>query len=205
MDRTHTSRDDASADALTEVLVAGVEHDRGAPPSSDLRAVESARSVVVALANALPPASPALTLRARLLRSATRSTPYGVFADRIARLFDWDVADAVALLGRLHDDGAWGPAPLDGALVIPVVPGPKYARALASLGKFRPGVQFPMHEHLGEETMVVLSGALESSHGRTLFRGDELVMSRGTRHAFAIIGNDDCIAASVAMGGIELL
>ncbi len=143
--------------------------------------------------------------RDRLLSSFGRKGRFGIFADRIARIFDWPLAQAVAELAKLEGTPAWGPSPLPGAETIPLVAGARYAGAMALFARFQPGLGFPEHLHPAGEITFVLEGAFRDASGVLVGRGDELVLGNGSRHAFQVTLQAPCIAAVIAHGGIEIV
>jgi len=147
--------------------------------------------------------APSRALRDRLSQSLSRQGRYGVFADRIARLFDLPLAKAEELVRRIEDPAAWKPGWVPGMLSINVRPGPAYPQAMGGFGKLTPGWTFPHHDHVGEETTVVLEGGFRDTHdGAETWRGDELWKPPGTDHEFIVLPGVECIAAVIAVGGV---
>lgn len=151
--------------------------------------------------------APSPSLRERIVASRGRSGKYGVFADRIARLFDLPVARAEELIQRIERADAWTPFLVDGVRMIPVVAGPKCDGAIATLVRIEPGARFPEHAHRGDETMLVLDGGFrETGDGegdaatREVWRGDEIFRADGTEHALVGLPGIPCIAAVVVFG-----
>lgn len=171
----------------------------------------------LALAAPLPPGDPLATqaesraLRSRLLSSLRRPGRYGVFTDRIARLFDISHDAAFSLLSQVENDrgergeaGPWRPWLAEGVSAIPVEAGPKFPNALAAIGRLRPGGRFPHHEHVGDEVTVVLEGGFrDEADGAEVWRGEELFKAAGTAHGFVVLEGVDCIAAVLAVGGVS--
>jgi putative transcriptional regulator len=165
--------------------------------------IAGAKDAVAAIGLAsVSPAAPPATLKDRLLASRARSGKYGVFADRLARLFDLSLADAEALTQRLEHPDAWSPFLIEGLEMIPVMPGPKLEGAIATLVRIQPGTKFPDHTHRGEETMLVLDGGFKESadDGEEVWRADELVRHDGSEHSFVALPGVPCIAAALITG-----
>jgi quercetin dioxygenase-like cupin family protein len=156
---------------------------------------------------AASPAAPPGTLRERLLASRGRPGRYGIFADRLARLFDLPLADAEALTKRLEQPDAWAPFLIEGIEMIPVTAGPKLSGAIATLVRLQPGTKFPEHAHHGDETMLVLDGGFKEStdDGEEVWRADELVRHDGSSHAFVALPGVPCIAAALITGHADFL
>lgn len=172
----------------------------GASPG-DLAA---ARAVLPALAlDAGEPGSPA-SLRARLRASLGRRGRYGIFADRLARMFQIGTADAEGLALLLEDPAAW--KPFAGWEVIAVEPGVGLKGALSTIVRFQPGTTFPLHEHLGDELNFLLEGGFRevASGGAEVWRGEELFKPAGSAHEFTTLAGSVCIAAVLASRGIDI-
>jgi quercetin dioxygenase-like cupin family protein len=164
--------------------------------------IAAARDALAAL-GATEVEADAPALRGRLLASVGRVGRYGRFADRLARLFDLPVEKVVKLIAKLDDPKAWQPW-LDGVQMIPVVPGPAYEGAAAGFGRLRPGARFPLHDHNGDETTVVLDGGFRNlDDGTEVWRGEELWRPAGTEHEFLVLEGRDCIAAVCAQKGVK--
>ena len=134
-----------------------------------------------------------------VFRRRALAKPY----DRIARLFDLPLAKAEELVRRIEDPAAWKPGWVPGMLSINVRPGPAYPQAMGGFGKLTPGWTFPHHDHVGEETTVVLEGGFRDTHdGAETWRGDELWKPPGTDHEFIVLPGVECIAAVIAVGGV---
>jgi putative transcriptional regulator len=153
---------------------------------------------------AVAPAAPSAPLRARVFSSLQAGGRYGVFADRVARLFDLTIDAARQHLQRLEESDPWMPGPAAGIEMRGVRPGPGCAGALATFLRLTPGVVFPRHAHVGEEVSVVLEGGLRDSTGRELSRGGELYKPAGSEHDLVALDGLPCITATIAFGGIEV-
>lgn len=191
--------DAATASGLTrrdETLVAA-----GVPEGELARAKDALAALALAASeDAREPKPPAL--RERLLASVRREGRYGVFADRLARMFDVSVDEAAALCARLEAGSEWMPFLLPGVEMMPVSTGPKHAGAVATLVRLQPGATFPDHAHHGEETMFVLDGGFREAgdEGAEIWRGEELVKADGTDHTFVALPGSPCIAAAIVTG-----
>jgi hypothetical protein len=150
------------------------------------------------------PADPAL--RARLLRSARAGAPengrYGIFADRLARLFSVPIERVQKLLRKIEDPSVFAPFMVPGIAMLPLRPGPDLEPAIAAIGILMPGTTFPHHDHVGDEVTFVLDGGFRDMGGREIWRGDELYKPAGSDHEFLVIGDRPCVAAVLARGGV---
>lgn len=160
--------------------------------------------ILLALASSVAPAGRSPELRTRLLSSVQRTGRFGIFVDRIQRLFDLPEHEAARYLRALEDPSSWAPSFLAGAAILPIAAGPRSTGAIATFARFTPGLTFPAHTHLGDEITFVLEGALRDSTGRVVVRGDELFKPEGSLHGFVVTDDGECIAAALAQGGIDL-
>ena len=177
--------------------------DAGAAPGEIAATRDALAALAVAGSSPRPPPS---ALRDRLVASRSRSGKYGIFADRIARLFDLTMPDAEALMTRLEEPSAWMPFLVDGLELIGVETGPKCAGAIATVVKLEPGTRFPEHAHNGEETMVVLDGGFHEPlpGGEEVWRGEEIFRDDGTEHHLVALPGVPCIAAVVIFGHADM-
>jgi len=169
------------------------------------RDLAGARDALLALAAEGAPAAAPAPLRDRLLATLGRGGKYGLFADRLARLFDISTDAAAALAKSLEDDSAWKPFIVDGVQMIPVEAGPKCAGSIATMVRLQPGAKFPEHVHHGEETMFVLDGGFCEAGEKAradfeAWRGDEVVRDDGTGHGLVALPGVPCVAAVIIFG-----
>src|SRR6202035_3046297 len=101
-----------------------------------------------------PRQSPTAALRARVVASAARRRRYGRVADRVAPLLHNFPEAAERLLADLGDPSRFVPSGIPGVDVIPVE-APSFPGALSALARIQPGVHFPLHAHVGDETMLI--------------------------------------------------
>jgi putative transcriptional regulator len=168
----------------------------------DLAGTKNAIAAIGAIG--VSPKSPPSSLRDRILASKKRNTKFGIFADRIARLFDLPMAEAEELMVRIEKPEAWNPFIVEGVEMIPIVAGPKCAGAIATLVRVQPGATFPAHAHRGDETMLLLDGGFLEPEGSTFreeaWRGDEVFRADDTEHALVGLPGTPCIAAVLIFG-----
>jgi putative transcriptional regulator len=119
-------------------------------------------------------------------------------------LFDLPLDAARDFLARIERSEEWGPGPMDGVAILPVMTGARHADALATFTRFDPGVVFPLHAHIGGEVTLVVEGGFRDSSGAEIWRGDELYKPPGSEHDFVIVSEGVCIAAALAIRGIDL-
>lgn len=168
--------------------------------SQDVASTKDAIASLGLLAPKAEPPSP--SLRDRLLASRQRKGKFGIFADRIARMFDLPLAEAETLMQKIEQPDAWNPFLVEGVEMIPVMAGSKCEGAIATLVRIKPGSTFPHHTHRGEETMIVLDGGFREpgKDGEEVWRGDEILRGDGSDHELAALPGVPCIAAVLIFG-----
>lgn len=146
-------------------------------------------------------AEPSTSLRDRLLASRTRPGKFGLFVDRIARLFAISTESATTLLTSLENPDTWKPFLVEGTELIAVTTGEGLKDAIATFVKVQPGARFPDHIHRGIETMVVLDGGfVEPASKIEAWRGEETTREEDTEHALVGLPGVPCIAAVLIRG-----
>lgn len=68
----------------------------------------------------------------------------------------------------------------------------------------RPGARMPEHRHLGEETILVLQGALRDHRG-TYTSGQVCGSAAGSAHSEEALPGEDCFCYVVSYNGIEFV
>lgn len=155
----------------------------------------------LASAAASDAAEPSGSLRDRLLASRDRGGKYGIFVDRIARLFALPSKEAEQLLTKIESPDEWKPFLVEGTEIIPVKTGEGLRGAIATFVKVMPGARFPDHVHHGVETMLVMDGGfVEPASKIEAWRGEETTREDGTEHALIGLPGVPCIAAVLIIG-----
>jgi hypothetical protein len=171
------------------------------------RDVEDAAAVDLGLSyviNELPPALPPADFRERLLGAALPEHRLTRYAEPIAALLDIDRAAAEALIARIDDPSAWIDF-LPGISLLPAPAGPLTTGALRGFVRVRAGVEFPEHEHLGDEAVMIMQGYYSDSvTGEVFGPGDTPRMSVDTQHSFRVFADGpDLLGLVVAQGGLR--
>jgi quercetin dioxygenase-like cupin family protein len=144
--------------------------------------------------------------RARMLDELRPYDRFARFEAAVAELLQLPRADAAAALRRIDDPAAWLPqAP--GLSYLPVESGPNAGFFLAGFLRVEAGLEFPEHEHLGEEITLVLQGAFEESNSGVLFRpGEPSYMPAGSRHTFRVLADGPHLVGLVTVKlGVRLV
>lgn len=176
---------------------------------SDLRELEQEGPLGLGLAQlteALEPVAPPPALRDRLLADVPATGRFARFAEAAAKLLDLPLEHAKALLDRIQDPGLFS-AEMPGVCFYWCEGGPAVANAVRGFIRVEAGVQFPEHEHMGDETVLVLQGSyVDSATGRTIQVGETSVMEAGTSHEFYVPANGpDLLKLSVTAHGLRVL
>ena len=149
------------------------------------------------------PVVPDADIKAQLIASSGGGRFAGR-AERLAAVYDVSVDRAHEILGLIERKRSWE-LPSPGIGLVHFDGGPKCATADCGFIRLAPGCSFPHHKHRGEELSVILCGHLrETSTGRLLGPGDELVMNATSEHDITCEGEEDCIFAARAFEGIEI-
>jgi mannose-6-phosphate isomerase-like protein (cupin superfamily) len=151
----------------------------------------------------IAPLEPSPAVKSRLLASIGGG-PLERFSQRLGALFDVTVDKAREFLGLIERPSSWE-AQAPGIALVHFNGGPAYAAADCGFVRLTPGAIFPFHKHLGDETCVVLEGAVfDATNNRLIGVGDDYFQPAGTEHALINRGTVDCVFAARAMHGIEV-
>jgi quercetin dioxygenase-like cupin family protein len=152
----------------------------------------------------LQPIAPSAPLRARLMASAKPETRLLRFAAAVAGLLEVSVERASELLARVDDRSAFS-VELPGVSLLWVDGGPSLANAVRGFVRVEAGCEFPEHEHLGEETVLVLQGRyVDSGTGEVFGPGDLARMPAGSSHGFRVPkGGPDLLKLAVVQVGLR--
>jgi hypothetical protein len=152
----------------------------------------------------LPDVTPPTDFRERLLRAALPEHRLTRYASPIAALLEIDVSDAQSLLARIDDASAWIEI-LPGISLLPAPGGPGVKNALRGFVRVRAGVEFPQHDHLGDEAVMIMQGFYSDSEtGEVFGPGDTPRQTIDTRHSFRVFADGpDLLGLVVAQGGLR--
>ncbi|MFO0696444.1 MAG: cupin domain-containing protein [Polyangiales bacterium] len=159
---------------------------------------------LVALAEALPPSGPEASGRARLLGLAAPEGRLDRFAADVARLLDLAPEAASALLARASTPAPYEPGPFPGVSLFHVVGGPAVAGAITGFVRLVAGAEFPEHEHLGDEAVLILQGRLIDSGGAERGPGEVVPMPAGSRHGVVAKAGPDLVYLAVLREGLRI-
>lgn len=161
--------------------------------------------LVAALLEGLEPLAPSATLRERVMASARAPGRLARFADKLAAMIDVTIDKAKELLDRAADASLWERDLVPGLDALWVEGGPAVAGCVRGFARLAAGAAFPVHTHLGEETTLVLEGAMIESGGAVVRPGETLVMKAGDTHSYAAAGGGpDLVFFVVVREGIAI-
>jgi putative transcriptional regulator len=156
-------------------------------------------------ASALPSCEPDTTVRARILAEIEGAQRYAPFTARLASLFALDAERAAALLVRAADPACYQPLPLAGLALATAESGALLGEARAWFLRAAAGARYPLHEHRGEERVLVLEGCFRDDTGHEAHAGDLEISEAGTAHAFVVLDGAPCVSAIVTTGPIRIV
>ena len=152
----------------------------------------------------LASAPPSAQARARMLDAARPEDRLARYAEPIAALLGIDQPAALEAIARIDDPSAWFEF-LPGISLLPVRGGEKAKGSLRGFVRVRAGVEFPEHEHLGEEAVMIMQGYYaDGVTGAVFGPGDTPRQQVDTRHAFRVLADGpDLLGLVVAYGGLR--
>lgn len=198
--------EDAFLRDLLDASSSSVEGDE-AEFESELRAVAAGRGFTQ-LCEALDAVAvhDRAAARERLLASVPATGRFARFAEATAKILDLGIEQAKALLDRLQDESLFEQE-LPGVSFYWCEGGPAVANAVRGFVRVKAGTQFPDHEHIGDEIVLVLQGSfVDTTRGITFHAGETDVMKAGTSHEFAVpAGGPDLLKLSVTQVGLRAM
>lgn len=176
-----------------------------AQPLGDGGALESA-GLLALLADA---AEPSRALRERTVAALRTTHRFDDLEQTLAELVDLPLDRLRPLLVSIDSPtkdrgGAWEPGPAPGIHLLHFRGGPKVADAVTGFVRLPVDVQFPVHEHVGDEAVMVLQGAFRDSRGSIHRRGEVVRMPAGSHHSLIAIGPVPLCYAAVIHRGVKI-
>lgn len=159
---------------------------------------------LLALGDALEPVEPPPALRSRLLDGISSKGRFARFAETTARLLDIGLEQARAFLDRLDDASLFEQA-FPGAAFWWVDGGPRVADAVRGFVRVQAGTDFPHHEHIGDEIVLIIQGSYVDTTFNTVHgAGAEVLMPAGTSHEYKVPADGpDLLVLSVTQRGLR--
>ena len=150
------------------------------------------------------PVAPPPALRDAVLASIGGGLARGLTA-RVATFFDLSASRVDEILGQIARASAdpWVDYFVPGVRLLHFDGGLRHAGADCGLVFVGAGRRFPLHRHVGDEWVFVLSGAAEEEGtGERWEPGDILYRAENTAHAFRVLG-DEPFVFGVVIRGLE--
>lgn len=144
-------------------------------------------------------------LRERLMSALPHSSRFERFADAVAELLDIERPRALRLLDQLDNRDLYNEL-MPGIELFWVRGGPRVADAVRGFVRVAAGLNFPEHEHFGEEHVLVLQGSfIDPSRDLTFRPGDIDNMPAGTSHLHIVPADGtDLLMLSVVHKGVSV-
>jgi hypothetical protein len=146
--------------------------------------------------------APSPSLKARLLDTLRVTHRFDDLEAQVAELADVSRERASALLLEVDSPEVWERGPRPGIDIFHFVGGEKVRDAVTGFVRLAPGLGFPEHEHVGDESVLVMSGALEDSSGDVYGAGERVEMAGGSHHSFRAVGPGRLLLLTVVQGGV---
>jgi hypothetical protein len=170
----------------------------------ELEADGASLDALAAPLEALAPIAPPVALRSRLLQETSSGVRLERFTDLVAKALDVTVQVARDLLAGVDVDSNFVPSPLPMLRLYHVEGGPRVANAITGFGRMKPGSTFPLHRHLGEETVLIVQGRYRDENGDTHGPGEVIVKPVGSMHSFEVLDGPDFVYLVVIFDGLEI-
>lgn len=203
-DRPHDSKEIKDIGAEDAGDLDAFLHDLSTLPELDDAERASVPQLVAAL-DADAPEQPAPDLRSRLMAALPETSRFERFKGAVSQLLDIAPERAERLLDQLDNRSQFYEL-MPGIELFWVEGGPRVANAVRGFVRVAAGLEFPEHEHHGEEHVLVLQGAFrDPTQNRTFRPGEVSVMPEGTSHLH-IVPEDgpDLLILSVVQEGVSV-
>jgi quercetin dioxygenase-like cupin family protein len=148
---------------------------------------------------------PPADLRSRLMAALPETKRFERFNAVVSQLLDITPERAERLLDQLDNRSQFYEL-MPGIELFWVEGGPRVANAVRGFVRVAAGLEFPEHEHHGEEHVLVLQGAFrDPTQDRTFRPGELSVMPKGTSHMHIVPeGGPDLLILSVIQEGVSV-
>ena len=193
------------------------EHVLGEIPDDSGTSLENTLAADATLAEALAETGEALNVvatalegaplrpsgREVLLSAIAGTSRFEPFIDQVAELLGRDRESAREILDGLDDEQNWKSNPIPGMRTWSVpIDGDDRAAVWLRLS---PGMHFPHHEHIGEETLFIVQGRFFDDEGRLNHAGTLIESDAGSEHSFVIAEDaPDCLCLVICDDGIRM-
>ncbi len=160
---------------------------------------------VETLALALDAVAPPPALRSRLERSLAQTHRFDDLEEVVASLADVSLDRARTLLLQVDaPDATWEPGPAPGIDLMHFEGGPRVRDAVTGFVRHAPGATFPEHDHVGDESVLVLQGAFEDADGVVYRSGEVAARGPSSSHSYRAVGPLPLVTMAIVQGGVIL-
>ncbi len=197
-------------DDLHEYALSILEVDRFQIVKSHLRQCRPCTKALGLLSDALSDAvapeqiTPPTDIRSRLLADISQIAPYSLYHDKMAKILLGSKDALERELKAMPHPRTWVDGPIPRCRLYPCVADAAPRDAIRTLVLMESGSHFPEHEHLGDETVLILQGSLLHHDGKVSRPGEVLHMGKGTSHAFDVPEGLDLIYLAVVDKGLQI-
>lgn len=197
-------------DDLHEYALSILEAERYQTVKAHLRECRPCTKALGLLNNALSDAvaptqvTPPTSLRSQLLADISKIAPYSLYHDKMAEILLGSKDALQSELAAMPHPKTWVDGPIPRCRLFPCVANAAPRDAIRTLVLMESGSHFPEHEHLGDETVLILQGSLLQDDGKVSRPGEILHMAKGTSHAFDVPEGLDLIYLAVVDQGIQI-
>ncbi len=140
--------------------------------------------------------------RARLLASLESTHRFDDLEASVAELLDVDQQVARQMLLDVDRASVWEEGPSASCALFHVDGGEKVRDAVTGFVRVVAGSGFPQHEHLGDETVLVLQGAFRDRDGAIVSAGEIARMPAGSAHSFEVEGDLPLLYLAIVQKGV---
>lgn len=144
------------------------------------------------------------SLRERLIATVQTTHRWDDLEAKVASLIDLDVDAVRALLIAIDERGRWEAGIADHIELLHFRGGEAVADAITGFVRIAPGAEFPDHEHVGDESVLVLQGAFRDSSGTLHERGELVQRPAGSSHSLAAVGAIPLVYLAIVQRGVKI-
>ena len=148
--------------------------------------------------------TPPSDLRSRLLEDVSAIAPYSLYHLQMAEALGGTEAGLREELASMPHPSTWAEGPIPHCRLFPCVAAAQPRDAIRTLVRMEQGSRFPDHEHVGDETVLIVQGSLRSEDGEVHRPGKVLRMAAGTSHGFDVPAGLDLIYLAVVEEGLKI-
>lgn len=143
--------------------------------------------------------------RDRLLSTISPKGRLSHYQDQVAALLDIASNEASRLLDDASQASMYEEGPFPGVRLYHVRGGPSVAEAITGFVRIEAGAEFPCHEHLGGESVLVVQGSmLEPETGHVSRAGDLVRAAPGQAHTAVARSGPDLVYLAVLFEGLRV-